>query len=333
MRRTPCHPLLMVVDETADPPGGEGGAHPSHRLRVAGNSLAAGLMRRRSLSRPSAPNTRAPEMSPRLSGGLGAPLVVWVVGGRGGSGRTALAMDLAWAFGQEEDRRVLLVDADAVSPDIDMALGAVEAGRDLGSCARVDQVIRRLAELQEGRVGLGSCLWAPERASFHCLLAPLMEAGHQIVRREHLDYLMDHFLTPRFDVIVVDAGPITVPPSLSLRFWADWATFALIPTRTGASDLRAALRAVTFLEGEAGLTRDSCCAVSLTEPGMSARRLRAELSAEGIDLHTRRWTQRGASLARARQLPMAAVDRSMAGPISALVEQLGRTRQHSSHVG
>lgn len=333
VRGTPRHPLLMAAEEAGHPSGGGTSKRTPGRLALSGGALVDAIRRRAVRSLPSASPSPGPDSSAPRPRQAGSPLVVIVVGGRGGSGRTALAMDVAWAFGRESDCRVLLVDADPVSPDLDVALGVVEPGRDRGRSARVDQVVHRLAELQAGHIGLGSCLWSAGGMGFQCLLAPLPDAGPQAVGREHLDYLMDHLLAPRFEVIVVDAGPITVPPALQLRFWADWATVALIPMRTAASDVRATLRTLTFLEREAGLSRESCCAVALTEPGVSGRRLWSQLSAEGLDLQTRRWSPRGASLSRARHVPMAAVDRGMASASSALVDQLGRTRHRSSRRG
>lgn len=300
------HPLLLVAEQAGAKAAGSGTlVNQPWLVRVLGRSLGttAGDRERSAGGAPKSP--RAARFGP------GNPLVVLVVGGKGGCGRTTFALDLADAFCHLNDfRQVLLVDADGVDPDIDLRVGAFAAGRDLMPSARLNELVLRFSELHEGRLGIESCLWSGPGLGFQTLLAPLTESGRPGVGREHLDYLWEHFLAPRFDAVIVDGGPVTPAPGLLLEFFAERSARALVPVGPSEGHLRSCRRTIAGLGPRAGLGRADWLAVIGTDSRHVARSLQPKLAAEGLELEAVPWGGAKSALAEARHLPRAALDRA-----------------------
>lgn len=303
------HPLLLVAEQPVAEGRGGGSA------RGLNHQWLAGLLNPKRKSS----NSDRPRLAGTAAASRGAvpfapgnPLVVLVVGGKGGCGRTTFAIDLADAFCHVDDvRQVLLVDADGVEPDIDVRVGAFVAGRDLMPSARLDELVLRFAELHEGRLRIESCLWSCPGLGFQTLLAPRAAAGHVGLGREHLDYLWEHFLAPSFDVVIVDGGPATPAPALMLQFFAERATRALVPIRSSEGHLRSCRRTLAAIGPEAGLGRGSWLAVVGTDSHQVARSLQTQLGAEGMELEAVPWAAAKSALAESRHLPRGAVDRGV----------------------
>lgn len=190
----------------------------------------------------------------------GYPVVVAVAGGRGGSGRTRLAIEVAAVLAASdfgEARRVLLVDADSSHPDLDLQLGATDWDSDHRPSARSDRIFLQFPELADHRISLDSLLWVDSRSRLRALLAPDRFGA---VSREQLDYLYTYFLRPAFDVIVVDTGPDCDGPAsqvVASAYWLAMANLVLLPLRPSVSGARAVVEGVRSLE-EAGISKDHC---------------------------------------------------------------------------
>jgi MinD-like ATPase involved in chromosome partitioning or flagellar assembly len=177
---------------------------------------------------------------------------VVTAGGRGGTGRTTLALEVATTLALAADGagwRVLLVDGDPFQPDLDVKLGAAGLARALAPNASIDQVLQRLPELADKRVSLESLLWLDRESGVRALFAArcFSEVG-----REHLDYLYTNMVAPAFDAIVVDAGQLLEMPSGRMQepaaFWLGLASTILVPLRPTASHVRSAVDGISVLE-------------------------------------------------------------------------------------
>ncbi len=191
----------------------------------------------------------------------GQPAVVVVGGGRGGAGRTTLAVEIATALASNWSGfggRVMLVDADPFHPDLDVKLGAADLDSDRSPSARIDRVLLQLQELADGRVNIDSALWNQPGSGVRALFGPEHTAE---IGREHLDYLYNYVLAPAFDAIVVDAGPsFAVSDRLSpeqAAFWLTMADSVVIPIRPTLSGARSAVQALRVFE-RLGVPRQRC---------------------------------------------------------------------------
>jgi len=240
------HPLLgMVADSTASPAKRRSVSPSLSRLLDTAN-----WWRRRTSQRASARSSGADTAA--LPGQRGDPLVVVVAGGRGGAGRTTLALEVANALVggvSGAGRRVLVVDADHIHSDLDIKLGLADLDSDRCRSARIDRVLLQLPELADRRLHLDSVLWVHPRSGVRALLAPDRTAE---IGREHLDYLYTYLLAPAFDAIVVDAGPAVESPVRELSgtaaFWLTLADSVLVPLRPTLSDVRAAMEGTRIFE-------------------------------------------------------------------------------------
>lgn len=252
------HPLLTVASQAPV-------SEPA-RARRAGlrASLGSLLHRGRAEVLGLAPEDFEDEMPPRLRRG-DRPLVLVVAGGRGGAGRSTLALVLARSLAGPGAGfpPVLLVDADPLHPDIDLLLpdGGREPGREPE--ARLDHLLLRLPELADGRLRLDQLLWTQPGGSLRALLAPLTRAG---IGREHLDYLFSYLLAPGFDALVVDGGQLGSEPDELARFWLDQADAVLLPVRSRPGQLRSALADLDRLSG-LGMAAGRCRLVLGLERG------------------------------------------------------------------
>jgi Mrp family chromosome partitioning ATPase len=191
----------------------------------------------------------------------GDPWVIVAVGGRGGTGRTTLAHEVATAIAMAADGtagRVLLVDADPFQPDLELKLGAAAVDSAWGPNASIDRVLQQLPELAEKRVSLDSLLWVNRESGVRALFA----ARHlEQVGREHLDYLYTYLVAPAFDAIVVDAGNLLDTSRGSMPqpvvFWLGLADTILIPLRPTESHSRAAVAGVDVV-GQMGIDVQRC---------------------------------------------------------------------------
>ncbi|MGH7642165.1 MAG: hypothetical protein ACRENX_03980 [Candidatus Dormibacteria bacterium] len=249
--------------------------------------------------------------------------------GRGGAGRTTLAMEVAAALSGSA-RRVLLVDADPVDPDLDVKLGATNLESDGCPGARLDRVLLRLPELVEHRIHLDAVLWASPQTGVRALLAP--DPGVEI-GREHLDYLFSYLLAPAFDAIVVDAGPALEPScarsAASVAFWLEVADSVLLPLRPTISSARSAVKGLRLFESM-GVPPSRCRLVlgidrtESTSSALNPRWLR--------DYAVVRWpwVPQVAREAERDHRPLAACDRKFSQSMDGLLPELATHRRIGS---
>jgi len=255
--------------------------------------------------------------------GVGRPLVVMVAGGRGGSGRSTLALDIAWTISTHRgSHQTLLVDADEFNPSLDLRLGAAEEDLDRLPSARVDQVLLRLPDLATGNPRLEAILWAHPQRSLRALLGAWPGREAPSIGSEHLDYLLQYLIQPTFEVVVVDGGPRPGANGSQARFWASRTHLFLLPLRPSAADARSACQMLQVLENEFGAGPDRCRGVVTLAPGESIRRWHRQPALEGLGLWSRPWVQRSAALAEARHLPLAQIDHKVAAATANLAADL-----------
>ncbi len=318
-RQVPSHPLFCLAEPEPAPTRSRG---PRRRwtnlppVEMTRRLLAAGSGDRIPLSaggRPASDGGR----------GAGRPLVLMVAGGRGGSGRSTLALDIAWAISsQHGGHQTLLVDADEFSPSLDLRLGAAEEDLDRLPSARVDQVLLRLPDLTTGNPRLEGILWTDPQHSLRALFSTWPGREAPAVGSEHLDYLLQYLIQPAFEVVVVDGGPRPGANGSQARFWASRSNLFLLPLRPSPAHARSACQVLQVLEKEFGVGPDRCRGVVALAPGESIRRWHRQPALEGLALWPRPWAQRSAALAEARHLPLAQVDRKVATATANLAADL-----------
>lgn len=240
------HPLLCIAAASTMSP------HLRRSRLTWWPQLFEALTRLRERSSPPASQLGGSPIATSPTVRPGEPLVVVVGGGRGGAGRTTLAVEVATALASSASgaaRRVLLVDADPVHSDLDVKLGVADLDSDRCPSARIDRVLLQLPELTDRRLHLDSLLWVHPQTGVRALLAPDRRAE---IGREHLDYLYSYILAPAFDAIVVDTGPALDISAWHLArpsaFWLALASSILIPLRPTLSDARSAMEGVHLFE-------------------------------------------------------------------------------------
>jgi MinD-like ATPase involved in chromosome partitioning or flagellar assembly len=320
------HPLLLVASAF---PGSS--SQPERAPSRLGRILGAAV--RRGAGSPWRADHRGHTTALNVENEPGQPVVVAISGGRGGCGRTRLAIELATALAAGElgqPRRVLLVDADSSNPDLDLQLGITDLDSDQRSRARIDRILLHFPELADRRTSLESLLWVDPRSGLRGLLAPDLASA---VSREQLDYLYTYFLAPAFDAIVVDTGPTLgselAPLTAAPAYWLSMAHAVLIPLRPSLSGVRAAVDAVRLAEA-LGVARDHCRLVM----GVAKNEVRqaADCQRRLSDLAVVRWpwVPDLARQAAVDRRPLADRDRRFAKSIATLLYEVVACRRRRS---
>ncbi|MGH7639915.1 MAG: hypothetical protein ACREN7_06305 [Candidatus Dormibacteria bacterium] len=289
----PPHPLLVVAEGGSDAP-----AAPTS----GGLGAAIVGLRRHWISRrperlgPATPSAAVP-LDPRH---WGRPAVLVVGGGPGGGGRTQLALEAASFLARGGERRVLLVDADPVHPDLDLRLSSGGSSVRLGGAGALDGLLLRLAEVARDGAALDRMLQPIPGSPARALLAPAPEAAE--IGPEQLDYLLTYVLAAHFDSVVVDAGPLAAEASgvheQPWRFWLQQAGLLLVPTRPGAAGPRAAERALAAAAA-AGVARSRCRVVFTV--GRDERQCATESQRRLAQVSSCRWPWSPPSMRRAER--------------------------------
>ena len=316
------HPLLCVAAYATAGPAER--SKPEDRLSRVLRRLRQQLPALRGAKPIERPAPPAVELGSRV----GHPLVLVVAGGKGGSGRTTLAIELASALmgGNSSSRwRILVVDADSAQPDMDLKLGTTDLEVDRFPNARIDRVLLNLPELADGRLHIESLVWTDPRTGVRALLAPEHAGRTEGIGREHLDYLFTHMLAPAFDAVVVDAGQLidcTPSPLMApAKFWLGLADTVLVPLRPSAAHVRAALQSVRLVEGWGVATERSRLV-------MGVERSEAAIALElqrGLGDHVVvrwPWVADTAKRAAPRHRPLIETDRRYAEAMAALLPDL-----------
>lgn len=318
------HPVLCIATAASGSPATRRrDRRPWYRLRAAAIRVwPAASPRVDDLG--SAPATYHPP------GPRGEPVVVFVGGGRGGAGRTTLAVEVATALSASmagAARRVLLVDADPIHSDLDVKLGVADLDVDRCPSARIDRVLLQLPELVDRRLHLDSLLWVHPQSGVRALLAPVRSTE---IGREQLDYLYTYILAPAFDAIVVDAGPAWDSSSRQLAgstaYWLRLADTVLLPLRPTVSDTRTAVEGIRTFEGM-GVPTQRCRLVMGVDRTESATAAMCQRRLSEFVVVRWPWASEVARKAGLAHRPLAECDRRFSQSIVSLLPDLATSRR------
>lgn len=219
--------------------------------------------------------------------------------------------------------RVLLVDADAAQPDIDLKLGAGVLDEDQHPDARLDRILLQLPELAERRVHLDSLVWIDQHSGLRVLLAP----GRSLeIGREHLDYLYTYSLAPAFDAIVVDVGRLPESPEVAASFWLGMADVVLVPLRPTASHARAAVEGMLNLE-RLGVSTERCRLMMGVDREETAVAVEWQRRLDQFVTLRWPWVVEVARRAAALHRPLIEVDGRFAQSVTSLLPAVAAARQ------
>jgi len=168
----------------------------------------------------------------------GQSRVVTVFGGKGGCGKTTMAVNLAVALAENDDRRVCLVDLDLRSGDLAVTLG-LDPRRTIASARPVDE--------QDV-----PAIVTPFRPRLDCVLAPVGPGEAERLETEGVEATLSA-LAGRYDVVVVDTPPTFTGPVLAALDRSEHHVLVTTPERPALQSLRRALDTMDLL----GHRRDS----------------------------------------------------------------------------
>jgi MinD-like ATPase involved in chromosome partitioning or flagellar assembly len=287
------------------------------------------ILHSRSRAQPAPVFAEDGRRSPEGKRSQGDPLVIVAAGGRGGTGRTTLANEVASAMAGASDGsawRVLLVDADPFQPDLELKLGASDVDSAWGSSAGIDRILQQLPELADQRVSLDSLLWVGRESGVRALFAP---RHVDRVGREHLDYLYTYLVTPAFDAVVVDVGNLLDCSGTSMPqpvvFWLGLADTILIPLRPTESHARAAVTGVGVL-GRMGIDVQRCRLIMGVARSEAAEAVQWQAQLSEFVVLRWPWVADVARKATSSHRTLSAIDRHFAASLASLLPDLTAAR-------
>jgi pilus assembly protein CpaE len=168
----------------------------------------------------------------------GQSRVITVFGGKGGCGKTTVAINLAVALAENHDRRVCLVDLDLRSGDLAVTLG-LDPERTIASARPV----------AERDVPL---IVTPVRPGLDCVLAPVGPGEAERLEAQGIETTLSA-LARCYDDVVVDTPPTFTGPVLAALDRSELHLLVTTPERPALHSLRRALDTMDLL----GHPRDS----------------------------------------------------------------------------
>lgn len=159
------------------------------------------------------------------------PRIVAVTSGKGGVGKTTIAVNLAMLFAEIPDSRVLILDADLGLANVDVMLG-ISSGRNIGHLLHTDYTPEQTASLGPGGVMLisgGSGLQE---------LANSNSEDRRILIGKLLKYFQN------FDFVVIDTSPGIGSNIMDFLNLADEILLITSPEPTSLKDSYAALKTI-----------------------------------------------------------------------------------------
>lgn len=163
--------------------------------------------------------------------------VVTIFAGKGGCGRSVLAVNLAAALASDGARRVLLVDLDLQFGDIGIMLKVNPDRSIAGSIAMAGRM---------DEPGLRS-LVTGYRSGIDVLLAPSSPAEGEHVRRELVVELLDT-ARPLYDFIVVDTPALVTDQVLAALDVSDWLVPVVTPDLPTLKNVRLTVEMFEMLD-------------------------------------------------------------------------------------
>jgi pilus assembly protein CpaE len=161
--------------------------------------------------------------------GRGRGRLVTVFGGKGGCGKTTIAVNLAVALAKCAERRVCLVDLDLRAGDLAVTLGLQP--EDTGASATTPDL---------------APLVTPVRPRLDSVLAPIRPGEAERLERDGMETLLD-LLASRYDVVVVDTPTAFTRPVMSALDRSDHHVLVTTPERPALQGLRRTLDTLDLL--------------------------------------------------------------------------------------
>ena len=161
----------------------------------------------------------------------GTGQLVTVFAGKGGSGTTTVAANLALALAQPAGRRIGLVDLDLRSGDVAMTLGLPSARTLVHGPVDTEAV---------------DAMVTPYRPGLDCLLAPARPGVAERLEAEGVSALLSE-LVSRYDVVIVDTPASLTKPVVTALDCSEHHVLVTTPERPALQRLRAALDAMDLL--------------------------------------------------------------------------------------
>ncbi|HUY61070.1 MAG TPA: hypothetical protein VMW49_04265 [Candidatus Dormibacteraeota bacterium] len=299
---SPSHPLV---------PGGGRGLRRPEWLRRPGFGL-----------RPSAGRAGTGALA-ALPAGLrpGEPMVVAVGSGKGGSGRSTVALGLAayLAAAGGPAVPVLLVDSDLGSPDQDLRLPVSDR-------VTLAELLDALPEIAVGTTDLEAFCPADPATGLRVLLAPPSRRYSAGVGPEHLAYVFTYLVAPAYAAVVVDLDrgsplPDAVRPGQLVDFWLQRATALVVPCTPDPASLRAAGRYLAECQTW-GFPASALCPVLVGDQPALQRRLGLEGELAALVQHRLPHRPAAAAQATVRRCPLSLADPAMRSAFGGLAADL-----------
>ncbi len=306
---SPSHPL---IPDGGGPPG-------LHRLRPP-----EWLRRPASRLSPAAWRSGLATLPP-LPEGLrpGDPMVVAIGSGKGGSGRSTVALGLAayLAAAGGPTVPVLLVDSDLGSPDQDLRLPVSDR-------LTLAELLDALPEIAVGTTDLEAFCPQDPATGLRVLLAPPSRRYSAGVGPEHLAYVLTYLVAPAYAAVVVDLDrgsplPDAVRPGQLVDFWLQRATALVVPCTPDPASLRAAERYLAECQ-HWGFPASACCPVLVGNQPALQRRLGLESALAALVHHRLPHRPGAAAQALIRRSPLSLADPAMRSAFGDLAADLVR---------
>lgn len=230
--------------------------------------------------------------------------VVTVFAGKGGCGKTTIAVNLAAALAEDPATRVCLVDLDLRAGDVGVTLGLAPL-RTIASASPDDDVVGAVV--------------TPYRPRFDVVLAPVRPGEAERLESQGVDAVLDA-LAERYDVVVLDTPPAFTGPVLSALDRSRAVVLVTTPERPALQSLRRAMDTLDLL----GVRRDSrtiVCNRSDSRVGITAEDVERTLHAP-IDGHVP--SSRDVPVSVNRCAPLQTT--SPAHPVSSAIRELALRR-------
>jgi pilus assembly protein CpaE len=189
--------------------------------------------------------------------------VVTVFAGKGGCGKTTIAVNLAAALAEDPATRVCLVDLDLRSGDVAVTLGLPPE--------------RTIASASPGEPDVVAAVVTPFRPRIDCVLAPVRPGEAERLEAEGVDALLDA-LAERYDVVVVDTPPAFTGPVLAALDRTRHLVLVTTPERPALQNLRRTLDTLDLLGSRRG-SRSIVCNRSDSRVGITAEDVERTLHA------------------------------------------------------